>query len=191
MNEYFTILGRSQHSTHPHRLCLVPTTLSPILTAFACLHRSCSPPILTAFCICHVVFVPDVGVCGSCVRYCHHVVSSSLGDIVVVGRTLVIWPHRRRHGQWAIACSHGVVPYAGIGKRGGLWDGMCGAVAKMNHDKRRGSCFVTHLLPWTVSWSRPYRIVAPRNEVGTPHRGWLVTLALGRGAVSWMDGIKK
>ena len=53
--------------------------------------------------------------------------------------------------------------YIGVGKRGGLSDGMSGAMAKTNRDVCRGSCFVTHLLPRTVSWGCPYRIVAPNG----------------------------
>ena len=98
IKEYFTIVSRSQHSNRPHRLCLVLNTLFPVLTAFAFLHQCCLPPILTAFCICHVVVVPGVGV---------RVLSSScgiiiIGDIVVVGHTVVIGQHRRHHGHTAV-----------------------------------------------------------------------------------------
>jgi hypothetical protein len=60
-------------------------------------------------------------------------------------------------------------------------------MAKMNHDKRHGSCFVMHPLLWTVSWGCPCCIVTPTPLLYSPHRGWFVMLALGRGAVSWMD----
>jgi hypothetical protein len=152
VNECFTILGRSQRSTCPHRLCLVLTTLSPILTAFACLHRSCSPPILTAFCICHVVVVPGVGVHDSCVRYRHRVVSSSLGDIVIVGRTVVIGPHHRHHGQWSLAV---VALFFTQTLGNGV---VCGMECVGRWRKRTTKNVVARAL-WRISspdWSRPY-----------------------------------
>ena len=110
--------------------------------------------------------------------------SSSYGIIIVVGCTIVLWPHHCHHGQWAVTCSHGVVVYTGVEKRGGLWDEMCEAMAKMNHNKHHGLCFVMHLLPRTVSWGHLYHIIAPTKEVGSPHYGWLVMLALDRRVVS-------
>jgi len=42
-------------------------------------------------------------------------------DLSMSGRMCRWWASRCR---WAVACSHGFVLYAGVGKRGGLWDGM-------------------------------------------------------------------
>ena len=104
---------------------------------------------------------------------------SSTCGIIIVGR----YRHRRlycRHRaasslSWPmVACSRGIVLYAGVGKWGDLWDGMRGAMAKTNHDKCHGSCFVAHLLPRIVLWGCPYRVVAPTYKGGGLSSSWVV-----------------